>query len=844
MSAGERDKDANGAARAPLLEQGLAADGKKAAPELVAADNKKSDLEDLYRDLPLTDETTCGIGCVRSAWLQRFATKNVYVLVYGLLGCIFSASYAYSNGIITTLEKRFKIPSKTIGAYDVCGVVMTRGVITVGNDFTQLFVSVFLSYYAGKGHRPRWIAFGIYTVVLYCLLTALPHLMYGPGEDSLALTVEHGAVYDRNASREERGEFPSPIPEKKIEIRERSRRRGSAREKPQFSFLWVTLTSSCCAADKMERKVMCAEGQPAIQCDAEEGNLAPVAILFLAQLVSGIGGSLYYTIGVSYMDDNIKKDKTPALISFSYFLRMLGPCIGYALASFCLKLYISPSLSPTIDNTDPRWLGAWWLGWIILAVLLFLFASVLGLFPKTLPRAAARRAAAKEVKDKEGGGAEEHESSASLKDMLLTFKRLLQNPTLMCNNAASVFYFFGYMPYWIYMPKYIETQYRQSASSSSLVTGTVGIVFSGIGILLSGIVITKYRPNARQMALWNTLVGLIAAGGIVSYIFLGCPDNDSYGGLLKSNGELETSFQCNADCLCEYVKYSPVCASDGYTTYISACHAGCRDYDRLPSGGKVYRNCSCIAPLPDSLAETTTLGYTTPAPAPRTFGADTYTVGGTATPGACPVDCSHMFYLFLAVVCVLKFSGATGRATNFLVSVRCVEEKDKPVAMGLGITLMSLFAFMPSPIFFGYLMDATCLVWGKTCSGNGNCWLYNGESLRYLLNLTSAGFVLIGALFDAGVWYYVKDVQIFDDEEVKPVMLPVQPEMQMYNSSLHLDQVGHQEKDGAEDVSGDCELKDLSQMQNNILNHINQNSERNAVGGAGLQEEEQTNNKH
>lgn len=66
----------------------------------------------------------------------------------------------------------------------------------------------------------------------------------------------------------------------------------------------------------MERKVMCAtDGGTAIHCDSEEGNLAPVAILFLAQLVSGIGGSLYYTIGVSYMDDNIKKDKTPALIS-------------------------------------------------------------------------------------------------------------------------------------------------------------------------------------------------------------------------------------------------------------------------------------------------------------------------------------------------------------------------------------------------------------------------------------------------------------------------------------------------------------------------------------------------
>lgn len=70
---------------------------------------------------------------------------------------------------------------------------------------------------------------------------------------------------------------------------------------------------------------------------------------------------------------------------------MLGPAIGYGLASICLKLYISPTLTPTIDNNDPRWLGAWWLGWIILALVLFIFSSLLALFPKTLPRAAARK---------------------------------------------------------------------------------------------------------------------------------------------------------------------------------------------------------------------------------------------------------------------------------------------------------------------------------------------------------------------------------------------------------------------------------------------------------------------
>lgn len=61
------------------------------------------------------------------------------------------------------------------------------------------------------------------------------------------------------------------------------------------------------------------------------------------------------------------------------------------------------------------------------------------------------------------------------------------------------------------------------------------------------------------------------------------------------------------------------------------------------------------------------------------------------------------------------------------------------------------------------ILDKACLVWGKTCTGNGNCWLYNGETLRFTMNFTAATFVLIGTLFDAGVWYSVKDLKIFDD---------------------------------------------------------------------------------
>jgi hypothetical protein len=45
-------------------------------------------------------------------------------------------------------------------------------------------------------------------------------------------------------------------------------------------------------------------------------------------------------------------------------------------------------------------------------------------------------------------------------------------------------------------------------------------------------------------------------------------------------------------------------------------------------------------------------------------------VGGRAFSGPCPVDCTTKFYAFISIVCILKFSGATGRTSNFLVSVR------------------------------------------------------------------------------------------------------------------------------------------------------------------------------
>lgn len=72
------------------------------------------------------------------------------------------------------------------------------------------------------------------------------------------------------------------------------------------------------------------------------------------------------------------------LTGFTFAMRTVGPAVGFVLSYFCLNFYIEPSLHPIIDRDDPRWLGAWWLGWIILGVVMSLFAVLLAMFPQEL----------------------------------------------------------------------------------------------------------------------------------------------------------------------------------------------------------------------------------------------------------------------------------------------------------------------------------------------------------------------------------------------------------------------------------------------------------------------------
>ena len=87
--------------------------------------------------------------------------------------------------------------------------------------------------------------------------------------------------------------------------------------------------------------------------------------IFMSQFISGIGTTLFSTLGITYLDDNVKKKQSPMLIGLMSSLRMIGPVLGYGLAGMCIRRYVNLSEETTLKPSDPAWIGAWWLGIVV-----------------------------------------------------------------------------------------------------------------------------------------------------------------------------------------------------------------------------------------------------------------------------------------------------------------------------------------------------------------------------------------------------------------------------------------------------------------------------------------------
>ena len=353
-------------------------------------------------------------------------------------------------------------------------------------------------------------------------------------------------------------------------------------------------------------------------------------------------------------------------------------------------------------------------------------------------------------------------------------KRLLTNKVFMYNFASSLFYVFAFMAFGTFMPKYMQYQYNIRGSTSSAVTGMTGTVSKGIGLLISGWAIQKWRFSARLLSGWNVVLGILTFTSMIVFSNVGCP---------STTLPINQSGTCNADCACPSdARINPICAKDGATAFYSPCMAGCQSYyyDKN-TRTKFYSNCTCIEDrwVESNMSLTEEwikkgplkfMDYPSKTHIATAQAKSRMVPNDEAIGGFCPVDCGHVFVVFSVVMFLLMILGSTGRVGNVLVALRCIDVRDKSLSMAFNVVFLSLLAMLPSPMVYGAIMDTTCTLFQRECGETTNCMLYDLPLMRKTLMLTTAFIMSLGVLFDIAVWYYCKDVHIFDaPEEEKEV---------------------------------------------------------------------------
>ncbi|KAF7990327.1 hypothetical protein HCN44_000132 [Aphidius gifuensis] len=656
----------------------------------------------------------CGLFGYYPKWLQKYANSKIFIIVYGFLGLVQAMAFIYMTVTLTTLEKRFKIPSQT------------TGLILSGNEISQI-LSLILIYYGGVGHRPKWLAVGVGLSSLSCFILVIPHLIYGPGEAALALTQEYLA--------------------KNIKM--------NTTQKSDFLPI---------CNDKNSIKEICANDDW-----SDDDGIVPRFLIFFSQFVLGIGTTLYFGLGQTYLDDNSKKSNTPMLLGVTFALRTFGPAVGFILAYFCMKIYIVPDLHPIINEKDPRWLGAWWLGWIFLGLLLAIFSLLIALFPRELPKKLHKISNDKNMTEVEVPLNIENnlqknlndidelnnlsiekidsqqDDEPNIKDFFTTLIRVCSNKILLCNNLSAVFGILGVIPYMTFIAKYLEVQFETSAGGGTVITGPISLISMVLGFFFSGWFISKFNPRPSRLLSWNVFGGTLWAVVQIILIFNTCEIIEHHG-IDRQNLIINLTDTCNVNCNCDDSKYSPVCHQATKTTFMSPCHAGCKNSNDTKS----YYNCSCV----DLSLK-------------KNYNNDTV-INDSVTVGPCKGDCTNAYIIFMILIMICNFISATERIGNVLVNYRCVDKKDKSISQGVTLMIVSLFALIPGPILYGAIIDKSCLLWENSCGENGNCWHYDKEKFRLLFNTTASFFTFIGVLFDVGVCYLARNVDLYgknDDDK-------------------------------------------------------------------------------
>ncbi|XP_059500706.1 solute carrier organic anion transporter family member 4C1-like isoform X2 [Stegostoma tigrinum] len=458
-------------------------------------------------------------------------------------------------------------------------------------------------------------------------------------------------------------------------------------------------------------------------------------VFLLGQLLHGVGGTPLYTLGTAHIDDSVSTEKSSLYIGIGTGMSVLGPAFGYILGGQLLDIYIDVnriSKVPLMPD-DPRWLGAWWIGFLLCWILAWCLVLPLTCFPKHLP--GTTKIKLEKISQAHSGEASKAFAQAnfghSFKDFFAVLQMLLKNPVFMSLVIAGTTEAMVITGFVTFMPKFIENQFGLTASLAAILGGAVLIPGAFIGQIIGGLIITKLKLQCRNVIRMSAATCILSLLCALVFVFAQC-SNQPFAGAnqdynLNSTAEnIDLVAPCNKDCNCIRSYFNPVCGAN-HVQYFSACYAGCSNAS-ITDGILVYPNCSCIQQDGSTFA---------------------------AQEGKCGSSCDKMplFMGFFLAAVIFTFMTSTPITTSVL---RCVPDNQRSFSLGIQWLFVRILGTIPGPILFGTVIDMSCILWNKNeCGVQGACWTYDNPKMAHLITAigTVAKVISIVALATASFLY-------------------------------------------------------------------------------------------